>query len=40
MLLFYDLIIVVMKDVYKKADAAYEEKMGPLGGMSGLNGLL
>ena len=29
-----------MVDLSGKADAAYEEKMGPLGGMSGLNGLL
>ena len=35
-----DLIMAAINDGYKKADAAYEEKMGPLGGMSGLNGLL
>ncbi len=35
-----DLIMAAINDGYKKADAAYEEKMGPLGGMGGLNGLL
>ncbi len=35
-----DLIMAAINDGYKKADAAYEEKMGPLGGMSALNGLL
>ncbi len=36
-----DLIMAAINDGYKKADAAYEEKMGPLGSMGGsLNGLL
>ncbi len=35
-----DLIIAAINDGYKKADEAYKEKMGPLGNMGGLNGLL
>ncbi len=35
-----DLIMAAIKDGYKKADEAYKEKMGPLGNMGGLNGLL
>lgn len=35
-----DLIMAAINDGYKKADEAYKEKMGPLGNMGGLNGLL
>jgi len=35
-----DLIMAAINDGYKKADAAYEEKMAPLGGSSALKGLL
>ena len=35
-----DLIMAAINDGYKKADAVYEEKMGPFGNMGGLGGLL
>lgn len=35
-----DLIMAAINDGYKKADEAYKEKMGPLGNMGALNGLL
>ncbi|MDE7086856.1 MAG: YbaB/EbfC family nucleoid-associated protein [Clostridia bacterium] len=35
-----DLIMAAINDGYKKADEEYQKKMGPLGGMSALNGLL
>ena len=35
-----DLIMAAINDGYKKADEEYQKKMGPLGGMSGLSGLL
>ncbi len=35
-----DLIMAAINDGYKKADAEYEQKMGPLGNMGGLGGLL
>ena len=35
-----DLIMAAINDGYKKADAAYDEKMGPLGMNSSLKGLI
>lgn len=35
-----DLIMAAINDGYKKADEAYEEKLGPLGGSAALKGLL
>ena len=35
-----DLIMAAINDGYKKADEEYQKKMGPLGNMGGLNGLL
>ena len=35
-----DLIMAAINDGYKKAEAVYEEKMGPFGNMGGLGGLL
>ena len=35
-----DLVMAAIMDGYKKADAVYEEKMGPFAGMGGMGGLL
>lgn len=35
-----DLIMAAINDGYKKADGEYQKKMGPLGNMGALNGLL
>lgn len=35
-----DLIMAAINDGYKKADEAYEQKLGPLGGSAALKGLL
>lgn len=35
-----DLIMAAINDGYKKADEEYQKKMGPLGDMGGLGGLL
>lgn len=35
-----DLIMAAINNGYKKADEAYEDKMGPLGGNSALKGLI
>lgn len=35
-----DLLMAAILDGYKKADEAYNEKMGPFGNMGGLGGLL
>lgn len=35
-----DLIMAAINDGYKKADEEYQKKMGPLGNMGALNGLL
>ena len=35
-----DLIMAAINDGYKKADEEYQKKMGPLGGMGALKGLL
>ena len=35
-----DLVIAAIMDGYNKADAVYEEKMGPFAGMGGMGGLL
>ena len=35
-----DLVLAAILDGYKKADAVYEEKMGPFAGMGGMGGLL
>jgi hypothetical protein len=35
-----DLIMAAINDGYKKADEAYQEKMGPFGNMGGLGGLI
>lgn len=35
-----DLIMAAINDGYRKADEVYKEKMGPLGNMGALNGLL